>query len=485
MSLADWLRTGFKKLRAGGPVREAAAPVVVQPSAPQTPSDSLPPRHVHLGVDFGTCWSKLVLRDYQAPTDRCFVVRPGDPFDAGENYRIPSGVTVEGDRLYFGWAGEHRALQAEAHVISSPKMHAAFPSSAEDPDRSVGLSAVDISILVVTYLLQVGFGCARAYCATLSPPAMPRMSMSMGVPMSMLDQSPLRERFLTIARVAFDIWKAEKEEPSFADGIEIDRARALITSARTRVTDRPVTSTREWIRSEAEAGLLWIFQSPRIREGLHGCVDVGAGTTDVSFFRIRSRHEGDTWVKDALGFYSARSCPPAMNALDDCLVKINDHGLSLAVLRGKENAVIKRHGLATHQRVQSVCKEIHETYRRAWADAFEKEKHESVWPRYGLFVLGGGSKVDVVVDSLRESVWPGQLAKRTIGDAGFPDDLYDWPEKGQMIPFREDATFLLVAYGLSYLGTDVPEVDNPSEMPPLVIQQHPRTPIDQDEYYPK
>ena len=67
----------------------------------------------------------------------------------------------------------------------------------------------------------------------------------------------------------------------------------------------------------------------------------------------------------------------------------------------------------------------------------------------------------------------------------FQTNLYDWPEKGQMIPFREDATFLLVAYGLSYLGTDVPEVDNPSEMPPLVIQQHPRTPIDQDEYYPK
>ena len=98
-----------------------------------------------------------------------------------------------------------------------------------------------------------------------------------------------------------------------------------------------------------------------------------------------------------------------------------------------------------------MCEEIYETYRRAWADAFEKEKHESVWSQYGLFVLGGGSKVDVVADSLRKSVWPGRLTKRTIGDAGFPNDLYDWPEKGQMIPFREDATFLLVAYGLCLL----------------------------------
>ena len=76
------------------------------------------------------------------------------------------------------------------------------------------------------------------------------------------------------------------------------------------------------------------------------------------------------------------------------------------------------------------------------------------WHRYGLFVLGGGSKVDPVIDRLRGTVWPGRLAERTIGDAGFPDDLYDWPEGGRLVPFREDATFLLVAYGLSYLGTD-------------------------------
>ena len=141
--------------------------------------------------------------------------------------------------------------------------------------------------------------------------------------------------------------------------------------------------------------------------------------------------------------------------------------------------------LAQHPSVDSVCKEIYETYRLSWIDAYEKEKRESAWYRYGLFVLGGGSKVDPVVASLRGSVWPTVLDGRAIGDAGFPEDLYDWPETGRLIPFREDATFLLVAYGLSYLGTDVPEVDNPSEMPPLVISPHPRVPIDQDEYYPK
>ncbi len=154
-------------------------------------------------------------------------------------------------------------------------------------------------------------------------------------------------------------------------------------------------------------------------------------------------------------------------------------------LRGKENEIIRRYALTEHQEVQSVCNEIYKTYRGTWATAYEKEKKESAWYEYGLFVLGGGSKVDPVTSSLRRSVWQGKLAERPIRDAGIPDDLYDWPENGRLIPLREDATFLLVAYGLSYLGQDVPEVDNPSEMPPFVIPRNPKTPVDQDEYYPK
>jgi hypothetical protein len=97
-------------------------------------------------------------------------------------------------------------------------------------------------------------------------------------------------------------------------------------------------------------------------------------------------------------------------------------------------------------------------------------------------VLGGGSKVEPVARSLQQSVWVGQLSDRRIRDAGFPADLCEWPS---LKPFQEDAAFLLVAYGLSYLGTDVPEVETPSEIPPMRIPMRVRAPIDQDEYYPK
>lgn len=448
----------------------------------RSPQRSEPPRyrHVHLGVDFGTCWSKLVLRDYEAAQNRCIVIRPGKNFEASDNYRIPSSVTSLGGSLYFGWTASRIAQHPDARTIHSPKMRAAFP---EHNDATLeGLSAEDISALVVAYLLQVGSATARAYCASLRPPAVPRMSMSMGVPMSILDTGRLSDRFLRVARVGFDIWKTEAEQPTFAAGLDVDRARKLLAEARERVDSRAAASPREWIRSEAEAGLLWIFKSPLVKAGLYGCVDVGAGTTDVSFFRIRERMEGGAWVKDTLGFYSAHSPPPAMDALGHCIASIEGHGLSLSTVRGQENAVITRLNLHADPRVRGVCQQIFETYRQTWAAAYEKEWAVGAWTDYGLFVLGGGSKVGPVVESLQQSVWAGQLSERRIRDAGFPADLCEWPS---LAPFREDAAFLLVAYGLSYLGTDVPEVNTPSQIPPMRIPMRVRPPVDQDEYYPK
>src|SRR5262245_17653301 len=65
--------------------RESVEPRPVLRSNPAESDSSRqrPSRLVHLGVDFGTCWSKLVLRDYEAATSRCFVVRPGKAYDAG------------------------------------------------------------------------------------------------------------------------------------------------------------------------------------------------------------------------------------------------------------------------------------------------------------------------------------------------------------------------------------------------------------------
>jgi hypothetical protein len=310
------------------------------------------------------------------------------------------------------------------------------------------------------------------------------MTMTMGVPMSILDHGPLREQFLRIARTAYDVWKTG-ETVSFKEGLDPRAAMRLLSASRERLRNRPVSDPRGWIRSEAEAGLLWIFRSPAVGEGLYACVDVGAGTTDVSIFRIRTRHESGTWVKDALGFYSAASSPPGVDVLDERLASLDGHGLSLSSLRMREDEVIRTHGYAGRPEVRSFCDDVFRTYLDTWRTGYQKEPREGAWHRYGLFILGGGSKIEPVLRRLEQTVWSGRLASREAMDAGFPQDLHEWPTGTRLSPFTEDAAFLLVAYGLSYLATDVPEVDNPADMPPFTIPRHPRPPVDQDEFYPK
>jgi hypothetical protein len=47
-----------------------------------------------------------------------------------------------------------------------------------------------------------------------------------------------------------------------------------------------------------------------------------------------------------------------------------------------------------------------------------------------------------------------------------------------------DPTFLLVAYGLSFLAPDTPPATVPAEMPPWEPLRNTRQPVDQGEYYP-
>src|SRR5690606_10037199 len=61
------------------------------------------PRRIHLGVDWGTSWSKIVFRDYQAlGGDRSIVVRHSDALPE-RDYRVPSLIVEAGGLLSFGW----------------------------------------------------------------------------------------------------------------------------------------------------------------------------------------------------------------------------------------------------------------------------------------------------------------------------------------------------------------------------------------------
>jgi len=63
----------------------------------------------------GTCWSKLVVRNYEAPRPLAFVVRPsGSDKGPGDKFRIPSAVTLLNGNLFFGWPGDTKSKKPGA-----------------------------------------------------------------------------------------------------------------------------------------------------------------------------------------------------------------------------------------------------------------------------------------------------------------------------------------------------------------------------------
>ena len=421
-------------------------------------------------------------------TPRSFVVRPGEDFLARNEYRIPSSVTHAEDKLWFGWTGANKANTPGSVVFESIKMKVAFPSNSVGGPLPGRLLPRDLATLVVAYLLQVGDWAARDYCSHLKPQSQPRMGMTIGVPMRYLSfDNRVRDEFLEIARVAFDIYKIDS--PDIAAGIGVEEAWTLVQCARDRVASKPgVVNPRDWVRSEAEAGCLWIFRSPEVGEGLFGCVDIGAGTTDVSFFRLTAKYDGRRWLKHGLAFYSSESMPPGVDEVDRVILRHREYsGHNLSAVRGHEATLLTSLDSNAQTEACGVGHRSFGTYQKAWQDAYRKEKKQSRWVDYTLFVLGGGSQLSVFRDAMNKSVWEGQLEDRLIAKIGFPEDLFEWDTTSppQTNPFEGDATFLLVAYGLSHLGVNVPPVDNPDDVQPLDFFEKTRPPVDQDEYYPK
>jgi len=337
--------------QAPSPSRPAERPAPATPPArPAAPVLRKQPtgRLIHFGVDFGTCWSKLVMRDYQAPEPRAFVVRAEPAANVIGDYRIPSAVVERAGMLHFGHDSAGAAGAPAANVIRSPKMLVAGLFEGEHPTLPRSLDAEALCSLVVAHLLQLGDRRARQYCAAVAPGSWPKMSMTIGAPMAAIDDETIRGKFIAVARNAFEIWRAG--DVDLSRGISLAQARVSVAAARERVALRSVTNPREWVRSEAEAGLLWAFQSPQVGEGLYACVDVGAGTTDVSFFRIRARFENGQWPKDGMVFYSATSGAPGVDKIDVILAESARKAVSPEVCRGHEGALLARADAATVQR---------------------------------------------------------------------------------------------------------------------------------------
>jgi hypothetical protein len=420
-----------------------------------------------LGIDYGTSTSKLVLRDYAAAGgERAVLVGPRG------SYRFPSTVSYGAGRIFLGQKPPGGRVNGEEVVCyESVKMRVAdevkgtpgryyYGPQREFPE---GFHARDFAVLTVWALITEGERAARRI---LGVPEV-RLGMTMGVPMSFFADPELREEFLTIARAAWHLHRSRGPLPSWSLGVKdtrqwLDDAFGAVATKGALSPDQ----VRDWLRSEAEASMLWAFRSPGVPAGPYLKVDVGAGTTNASMFRILDDHIGGEWVKTGFAFFGTYSGPHGMDAVDNALashLKMNvDDCLDL---RAQEDRLL--HEEAAREAAEEAFRKIRNCPVQAWRSGYPRIMGSALevraWEQADVFVIGGGS----LVAPLRHFLCNHPLGlgvTMTHRQSDVPSDLS--ADKGVAIP-ADLLPFVMVAYGLSNLGLAVPEAETPDSIPPL------------------
>lgn len=382
----------------------------------------------HLGVDYGTSASKLILRHFEAPGgERAYLLEPNNSF------RIPSGVTFRRQEIVLS--------SNDAGALRSLKMRCAGEVTNKLPDYFFGelkdipfnLSSEDLVTLTIWRLISIGHLAA----VKLSGNTDFKMGMTLGVPMSFLDDNELGEVYLKIARVAYHIYT--NHGPIGLDTIGVDLAMELLNSCRSAVDKKPSipeANRRNWIRSETEASMFWSFKSPATPASPFFCADIGAGTTDSCAFMINDELINGHRMKDNLVFFGAHSHPVAMDAFQFT----EDEDKWCREVRG------------------GLVRSAQKAFSRIMGNVFSVNQ----WSDPKLIILGGGAMNVKLCRALQKH--PMVNFKDTdlsILDLLTPTDLMRLDGTAAK---PSDVVFTSVAYGLAQIGEAVPLAERPSEV---------------------
>lgn len=445
VSAAPSPATKERTMPAGPSVPISTAPGTVPAAEPSRVARRRPrTMKVHVGLDFGTSMSKIMVNPGGAgiqPLD----VHDGSPGTPG--FMVPTLIgAASGGRLLVG-------AEAQAHVEHDPT---AFPL-ARFKMLVAGLvhSPFLDSRSWTTYQTRAArlFGSAdivhpETAAAVFIADTMRRVRYALEqrrladeidvvfntcVPIDQAEHQGVKAAFDRVAAVAQRLY--ESFPIDIAPSMDwISEAGTLREAVRVEQGD----ATRLFVFPEAVASFATYKDSLSVREGNHALIDIGAGTTDVTILYVAktNRHApGTTW-------WAARSVPMGMGMIEDAVqdamgsATVDQVTLHSALRSGKLDSLISQ-GL--HR--------IWEETKFAWADAYDRYPGPERWSAdfLRIFLAGGGADVPPA-----RRVFSQTWLRRKEGER-YPVEILPSPEDFaglQGLPFHR----LSVAYGLCRPG---------------------------------
>ena len=428
------------------------------------------PRRVTVGLDFGTSTSKCCFREDADRKPFNFVLfRTAEggstplfesalAFENGTVRFGPSAATVPAPTRSFKMcllcqAQRDQGLPAQTQC---PRCLPESPGSFQFGDLRV--TAEDLCTLHLAVMLRE--------ILTLIPSALSidprrlRVQVNAAAPLDQMSAfGPVGEYFDRVFYYAFVLAQTGQARR------EWDIHEALRTLGTVRANPRPsqeMSPTR--VFPETHAAITGYALLPQSKPGLYGIVDVGAGTTDVSFFWLQKNEV------TAASYYAAGSRRIGMDDVDRVVGPL----LKLPPERyrtGREALSVKELDRFRNP-IQPIAQELFQHYCGVFERATQVDQRDWAWcdkglARYTVFMVGGGAACPPMMDRVRKVPPRGSRWEQKPSLLGVPrssrvtdgTDATTLHQSG----LEQQASLLLLAYGLAYPRPEIPKFERDVE----------------------
>lgn len=430
-------------------------------------------RYIHLGIDYGTSATKVVVRDYGAAGGvKAYPLRwwTGSHSD----FRLPSWVaTTKDGHAWFGVRpGGNGAPRDGVTWHQSLKMRVAAQRASDGDRAQVYAKALPQlglpggwgyrGLLAVSLAWVVCRAKEKSLEITGVPAHKTRWGVTFGLPTDFRHDRGIASRFLAIYRAAFaiagDAQFCRSGLPAARDERRPEPVRlsadllARVRGELDRASTQDDADADYWHQSEARASVLWAWNSPRLRGGSYLHVDVGAGTTNVVGYLVNEQPDRGAWVKTGISVFSSGSGPVGFDAVAEHAGRIPQYL--------KETPQLRLGFEQPYRQVFGDIRRLTHASGAPWAQ----------WSSARIIYLGGGTHVEGIPETFRFHPYQGGVESLDL--TAPPPDLElglhrMMSESERLMAHREARHSLAIAYGLSVPGDSLPGERTPDQIPPL------------------
>lgn len=455
-----------------------------------TPVGLVPPTtYAVIGLDFGTSGTKVGIR-IPAMRPPVSVVDFGTRQHGFSRFSCPSTITLSGSRFLCGIEAEKftnglvfRSLKRKLLQTKGKIPRSGVAGSVPEPRELSAHPHFLVAIYLGTVLRDVHQLLLRKYNVD------PEYFYNLDIPVSRLAGGLVQKGFQTVLDAAVEF--AENRHSVLRDDYRIlwKYWIEILERDSTGLADR---EHKRWelipessaIVKGAESALATILPNSHLYTAI---VDVGAGTTDVGWFKWVRRDE-----EDCVNFFSAKTCLVGCDDIDNALlddleVPPNDRSREFPMVRAAKSMLATGESISVSRKyrqlsaddldgaVRIVARQSFGEYGDSFGEAYKKDKNTDNWKDIRVILVGGGSQLDGFRRQFdrhpradvfyyrcnTELILPG--ASAAVAAATLPKSIGATSKP----PGRDDVVFLLPALGLANPAEDIPEPKLPDDIAPV------------------